>query len=88
MDFTAKKLLAKRRDRLIATILGAKEDFCDDYISDDSSEQFRKIILDQLNDYHNLCCDVLKSYESETVVVNEEFLDTLYSIRDALKLAG
>ena len=84
MDETVRKILAKRRDRLIATILGAKEDFCDDFIPDDSAVEFRKVILDEINDYYDLCSDLLKSIQPETVVLNQYYADKLDEIYDRL----
>lgn len=84
MNEAIKSLLNRRKNRMIATILGAKEDYCDDFVPLDNAEQLRKVILDQINDYCELCTDLLKSIDSDSVIVNEEFLDTLYQIKDAV----
>lgn len=65
------EIVAKRRDKCIATILGFKEDEVDDFIDPEISVELRKIILDSINDVCNLAIDLL----DESSIVNEEFLD-------------
>ena len=84
MESTFQGVLAKRRDRLIATILGAKEDLCDPYIPKEVSDEFRKVVLDQVNDYADLCFDLLKSLDNGAVVINEEFINKIDRILDRL----
>lgn len=84
MDDAVRNILAKRRDRMIATILGAKEDICDEYLPQDASSEFRKIILDQVNDYYDLCSDLLRSVQPDSIVINEKFLDKLDEIHEVL----
>jgi hypothetical protein len=80
MDDTVKKILAKRRDRMIATILSFKEDECDEYLPNDVSVDLRKLVLDQINDYFDLCSDLLKSVQPEGMIVNEHYADVLEEI--------
>lgn len=70
----SKDLLAKRRDRAIATILGYKDDYCNEYLPEDVAEGLRKEILDQLNDFYDLCLDVLGS-QSTGPVLNVEYME-------------
>lgn len=84
MDDTVKKILAKRRDRMIATILGAKEDYCDEYLPDEVSQEFRKVVLDQINDYFDLCSDLLRSVQPDSVIMNERYAERLDEIYDVI----
>lgn len=77
-------ILAKRRDRAIAIILGVKERECDQYLPNQSSAKMRKVVLDQLNDYHDLCADLIRSLDSDDVVLNEIFVERLDMISNQL----
>lgn len=76
------ELLARRRDRAIAIILSFKERECDRHLPPEVSAKLRKIILDQLNDFHDLCADALSS--DERVVWNELFLQKIDEMHDVL----
>lgn len=84
MDDAVKKILARRRDRMIATILGAKEEFCDPHISQEEASEIRKVILDQINDYYDLCVDLLRSVQPEGLIMNQDYLEKLDEIHQAL----
>lgn len=77
-------ILAKRRDRAIAIILGVKERECDQYLPNQASAKMRKVVLDQLNDYHDLCADLIRSLDSDDVVLNEIFVERLDMISNQL----
>ena len=77
MEDAIKKILEKRRDRAIATILSFKDDYCDNYLPYDVSLKLRKAVLDEINDYYDLCCDLFKSIQPEGLVMNQEYLDKL-----------
>lgn len=67
-------MVAKRRDRCIATILSFKEAEIDDLLQDpELSSDFRKLILDSVNDVCNLAIDLI----DDASIVNEIFLDRL-----------
>ena len=70
------EIVAKRRDRAIATILSFKEDEVDYYIDNELSADLRKVVLDSINDVCNLAIDLL----DESSIVNEIFLDRLDEI--------
>jgi hypothetical protein len=78
-----KGILDRRKDRLIATVLGFKESDLDKYLPSEVSQAFRKLLLDQINDYANMVDDVLKSYEGD-IVVNEEYARMLEEIHGAI----
>lgn len=77
-------LLARRRDRTIAILLRAKENDCDLYLPADVSMRLRKVILDQVNEYHELACDLIKSLDRGDVVVNELWLQKVNEIHEAV----
>lgn len=70
---SAASIVAKRRDRCIATILSFKEDEIDGYIDTELSSDLRKVILDNINDVCNLAVDLL----DDASIVNDVFLDKL-----------
>lgn len=67
-------LLEKRRNRAIAVILGVKERECDGQLNAPSSQKLRKVVLDQLNEFHDLVVDLLDSLDNGDVVLNEVYL--------------
>jgi hypothetical protein len=83
-------ILAKRRDRAIATILNTKEQEVDPYLTDsprgrEAAAKLRKAVLDQLNDFHEMCLDVLRALETgDTVVLNDHYLQLLAEVHDAI----
>jgi hypothetical protein len=79
-----KELLSKRRDRAIAIILSVKEKECDEYLSPEASASLRKAVLDQLNDYTALCVDLLNSYTSDAVILNEDYLAKIDDIHEMM----
>jgi len=78
------EMLAKRRDRAIAAILGVKERECDPYLPPQVSTRLRKAVLDQLNDYHDLCVDLTRSFDQSDVVLNECYLDKIDALHDGM----
>lgn len=76
------ELLAKRRDRAIAIILGVKERECDKFLSKESSAKLRKVVLDQVNESFDLVQDVLRSFDNGDVVLNEDYMRKLDEIHE------
>lgn len=70
-------MLAKRRDRAIAVILGVKERECDPYLPAEASARLRKVVLDQLNDFYELTMDLARSFDQGDVVLNDAYLDKI-----------
>lgn len=70
-------MLAKRKDRTIAIILSYKEENYDQFVSEEVARNFRKVILDQLNDLYDFSLDLLRSVESGSVTINEEYVSRL-----------
>lgn len=72
MNDAVKETLRKRKDRMAAIILGAWES---------NDRDFRKVVLDQVNDYHDLVINLMNIVDDNSVVLNEEYvrkLDELY----------
>lgn len=80
MQDVVRDLLAKRRDRVIATILGMKERDCDRYLPKDAQVKLRKVVLDQINEFYELTCDVLRSLDTDDIVMNDLWLQKLDEI--------
>lgn len=81
IDDETKASIAKRRDKAIAVILRAKEDECDSYLPPDVRAKFRKTILDQVNEYHEMTMEILK-FSLGTAAINDEFVDRLVDQMD------
>lgn len=82
------ELLAKRRDRAIAIILGVKERECDEYLPLAARSKLRKVILDQFNDLYSLCLDL--ATDSEDVILNELYqrkIDAMSNDMEEIRLA-
>lgn len=77
----ANDFLRRRKDRACAIILNVVDkEFADRF----AKERVRKVVLDQLNDYHCAVMDVLQSVDTGTVVVNEVWLERLEEIYEAV----
>ncbi len=70
------RMIAKKRDRAIATLLSFKEEEIDDFIDEDISQELRKLILDLFNDVANIAIELI----DESSVINEIFLDRIDEI--------
>lgn len=82
-------ILAKRRDRAIAIVLGVKERECDRFLPPQAQTKLRKVVLDQLNDLHELAMDLIRSLDSNTdAVINEVWLQKIDEIHDAVVSDG
>lgn len=78
-------ILAKRRDRAIAIVLGVKERECDRHLPPEARTKMRKVVLDQFNDFHDLSMDLIRSLDNGDVVLNELYLEKLDQIYSTLK---
>jgi len=79
---TYRDLLSRRKDRIIAVILGFKDAEVDEYLPMDVSRGLRSAILDGINEYHDLVMDILKSMENESLVINEDFISRLEDLHE------
>jgi hypothetical protein len=78
------EILAKRRDRAIAIVLGVKEREADRHLPPEARQKLRKVVLDQFNDLHDLCIDLVRSLDTGQVALNEEYLHRLDDLFDAI----
>ena len=77
-------ILKKRMDKACAIMLGVKERECDKYMPPEARNKMRKVILDQMNEFYDLCCDVMRSLDRGETVLNEKYLEKLNEIHDAV----
>ncbi len=71
------EFLEKRKNRSIAIIMSWKERECDSQLDPATRQNLRKVILDQINEFHDSCIDVMSSLDTNGVVLNEEYLEKL-----------
>lgn len=80
MQDSIRELLTRRKNRAAAIILGVKDDECDFYLPEDVSKSLRKAILDQMNDFYDVCVDVIESLDNESYVMNDHYLEKIDEI--------
>lgn len=80
------EVVARRRDRAIAAILGLKEREVDQYLPPEVSKRLRKAVLDQLNDFAGLVTDVLEPLTApgSAVILNDHWLVKLDEVHQAV----
>lgn len=81
-------LLSRRKDRALAIILRFKELDCDEHLPTQTRNALRKIILDQMNNYHDLAVDLIESASSDEFVVNELWLQKIDEIHSVVVQNG
>ena len=74
MSDPVRELLSRRKDRTIATILNVKDE-CDEYLPPELSKALRKVVLDSMNDYYDVCLDVVNSLDGGGYVLNQEYIN-------------
>lgn len=79
-------LLAKRRDRAIAIILGVKERDCDSHLPPEARSKLRKVILDQINEFYEMAMDITRSLDTGDVTFNELYLEKLDALHSDVTL--
>lgn len=84
MQSVLNDVLGRRRDRVIAILLSFKERECDQFLPRDVQVKFRKIVLDQLNEFADLSADIMRSLDNGEVALNEVYFDRLESKLDTL----
>lgn len=77
MQTVINDILGRRRDRTIAALLGVKEREADPHLPLEVRTALRKVILDQINDYHSFVVDVLRSLDTGEIIVNELYLQKM-----------
>jgi hypothetical protein len=89
MQDVLRDLLKKRINRASAIILGVKEREIDALLKSHpqgkhASDKLRKVVLDQLNELHDLCIDLFGSLDNGEVILNEDYLKKLDQIHTAV----
>lgn len=82
MQTGLRELLEKRRNRSIAIILGVKERDVDPLLrkvdgGGGASSKLRKVVLDQVNEFHDLVLDLVDSLDTGDVALNESYLERI-----------
>lgn len=88
MNQTALSIMERRRNKAIAVILGMKEREVDPHLPNHLREKLRKVVLDQVNDYHELCLDVIRSLDTGEVTLNEVYLEMISDLHEAVVTNG
>jgi len=79
MDEGLRVLLGRRKNRVLAIMLAEKDDLAENgYLPEYEAEHLRKVILDQVNDFHDFCVDLLGTTGS--MQTNQYALDRLNEI--------
>lgn len=81
---SAKRALARRRDKGLAAILSAKESALDEFVPSDLSFAFRKVVLNEINDIVDLAFDLMDTIEGDQIV-NELFIKRLEEIHSDVR---
>lgn len=88
MNQAVVSILERRRNKAIAIVLGVKEREVDYYIPKPVQDKLRKVVLDQFNDYHEICLDVFRSLDNDEVALNEHYLELLDDIHSVVVGSG
>lgn len=84
MQTVVTDILARRRDRAIAILLGFKERECDKHLPRETQIKLRKVVLDQVNEMFELTVDIMKSLDDGERTLNEVYLQRLEEKLDYL----
>lgn len=77
MQAVLNDVVARRRDRIIAILLSFKERECDQFLPRETQVRFRKLVLDQLNDFAELVTDMMRSLDNGEQSLNELYFEKL-----------
>lgn len=84
MNQTVGSILERRKNKAIAIVLGVKEREIDSSLSKPLQDKLRKVVLDQFNEYHELCMDVMRSLDDGGVTLNDHYLEMLEVIHQVV----
>lgn len=83
----ARTVVKRRRNKALATILDAKEQFIDPAVDPVTAEHLRKVILDEVNGLCEIVFAVMESVAKSDVAVNQLYFtkldEVLTEIREA-----
>lgn len=88
MNQAVTSILERRKNKAIAIVLGVKEREIDSSLAKELQDKLRKVVLDQFNEYHELCLDVIKSLDTGEVTLNEHYLEMLDDMHSVLTRNG
>lgn len=78
-------LLDRKKNRMIRVILGTKERLHPEGVCPDDEGVFRKVVLDEVNDFFEQVADIVDQLQHDrTITVNQLFLDKLDEIKSEL----
>ncbi len=77
-------VVSRRCNKAIAIILRHKDEHLDPHLSEEESQLFRTLVLDQINDLHDLFLDLLKVSKDDSAVVNEHYLNMIEEVHTAV----
>lgn len=84
MNTAAQSILDRRKNKAIAIVLGVKEREIDSRLPRELQDKLRKVVLDQFNEYHEIALDVLRSFDTGEVALNEHYLDLITELHSAV----
>ena len=73
----ARTVVKRRRNKALATILGAKEQFIDPNVDPAVAEHLRKVILDEINGLCEITFAVMESVAQQDVELNQLYFTKL-----------
>lgn len=85
MQESVRELLQSRCKRTCRIILDAKETLCDPHMSEEDSDRFREVVLDQVNDFKSLFMTLLESFDGSDVTLNEVWLERLEEMYEVIQ---
>ena len=84
IDVNVEDVVSRRCNKVIAIILRYKDEHLDPYLPEETANEFRTLVLDQINDLHDLFVDLLKVSKDDSAVVNEHYLALLEEVHVAV----
>ena len=51
------------------------KDECDEYLPPEMSRALRKAVLDGMNDYYDVCLDIMRSLDGGEYVLNQDYIE-------------
>ncbi len=84
MQAEVEGILERRKNKVIAKLLGTKEAEIDSHIDPDVARRYRKLILDEINAYHDFALDVMREVDLDNTNINGAALEMLAAISEQL----
>ena len=81
----AKTVVKRRRNKALATILAAKEQFVDPNVNSEIAEHLRKVILDEVNGLCEIAFAVMESVARTDVELNQLYFTKLDELLEQLR---